>query len=310
MSSLVRICAVNFWDGFTLESGFLKYLFDQALGSFQVVLTQEEADIVLTTPVQPRRRRWYRPRPTGWISHPDKTIAVIRENQRPKYRWYRYSMSSDFDTYGGRNCRVPNWYTQLKWPGLTPDRRFRKPGDPHGFEPFVDIDSLLQPRSVTAADRELFCCFVCSNPEPYRIFCAERLSCIGRIDFFGKIAGKALEVSKYEILSRYRFNLCFENSIFPGYYTEKLLHAWVGGCIPLYYSDPWYAIDFNPKAALNKIHYRTVDEFVNKVAEIDASRDAMLEFSEQPLLLTRPSLDEAIEFLRKTCAEIMSGSRH
>src|SRR5438477_5869415 len=226
MSSLIRICAVNFWDGFTLETGFIKHLFDEAFGAFQAVATQEEADVVLTTPVQPKKRRWYRPSRGDVILDPEKTIGVIRENQRPNYRWYRYSMSSDFDTYAGRNCRVPNWYTQLKWPGIIPDKRSRKPGDPHGFEPLVDIDVLLEPRRTNVVERERFCCFVSSNAEPYRIFCAERLSCAGQVDCYGRTAGKIVEGSKYDLLSSYRFNLCFENSIFPGYYTEKLLHAW------------------------------------------------------------------------------------
>ena len=50
MGPLLKICAVNFWDGFSLESGFVKYLLDLALDSFLVVPTQQEADIVLTTP--------------------------------------------------------------------------------------------------------------------------------------------------------------------------------------------------------------------------------------------------------------------
>lgn len=40
--------------------------------------------------------------------------------------------------------------------------------------------------------------------------------------------------SKYEVLSRYRFCLCFENMAMQGYITEKLFDCFYAGTIPLY----------------------------------------------------------------------------
>ncbi len=128
------------------------------------------------------------------------------------------------------------------------------------------------------------------------------------MDIFGAVTGKPAQRSKYEILAPYRFNLCFENSIFPGYYTEKLLHAWVAGCIPLYFADSWCRLDFNPKALINRNDFSTIDDFVNHVASINKSRDAMNDLFKQPLLENRPTLDPAIRFLRQAGAEIMKSS--
>ena len=144
--------------------------------------------------------------------------------------------------------------------------------------------------------------------ELHRLLCAERLSDISRVDRFGAIAGKPVRRSKNEILAPYRFNLCFENSIFPGYYTEKLLQAWVAGCIPLYYSDRWCSLDFNPKAMINRMDFSSVDEFVQHVASINASPEAMKELYDQPLLTKRPTLDPAIRFLRQAGETIMNAS--
>jgi hypothetical protein len=303
-----RICAVNFWPGFSLETGLVKYLFDRALESFAVVASEKEADIVLTS-VFPKHARLYRyiPVPQKWPLFPEKTIGIVWENQRPNYRKYRFSLSSDFDSYGGRNCRVPLWYMQLNWPGIVSNQTPADGRTLHGFEPLVEIDSLLEPRSSpNVADKELFCCMIASNPEPHRMLCVERLSTIERVDLFGPIAGTPYRASKYDLLSRYRFNLCFENSIFPGYYTEKLLQAWVGGCLPLYYSDGWFKFDFNQKALVNRIAFRSIDEFVVHVASLHASRVAMNEIFAQPLLTKRPTLDDAIAFLARSCAEIMN----
>ena len=301
----MRICAINFWSGFTLEAGFWKLLLDHAFNSFTITSSEKDADIVLTG-VYMKKRRWYRPGRKPWPSYPEKTIGVITENQRPNYQHYKFSFSSDFDSYGGRNFRVPSWHRQIRWPGLIPNAPDIDPMAGRAFEPPVELDLLLQPRpGPSVADRELFCCLVARNPEPHRMMCAERLSKIGRVDLFGAIAGKSAHRSKYEILAPYRFNLCFENSIFPGYYTEKLLQAWVAGCIPLYYSDGWCSLDFNPKAMINRINFSTIDEFVDHVASINASREAMNELFDQPLLAKRPTLDPAIEFLRQAGTEIM-----
>lgn len=308
MALPLKIYVMNFWKGFSLEAGFLRHLLDLAFGSFVVTPHESDADLVLTS-VYPKQQRWYRPPRKQWSSHPEKTIAVIWENQRPDYRRYRFSISSDFDSYGGRNCRVPLWYTQIQWPGLVREGLRPVPGASQGFEPLVDLDSLLRARPTpSAADREMFCCLVSGHPERHRQLCVEQLSSVGRVDLFGTIAGKPVPRSKYEILAPYRFNLCFENSIFPGYYSEKLLHAWVAGCIPLYFSDSWYRLDFNPKAMINRINFSTIDEFVDHVTSINASREAMNELFDQPLLTKRPTLDPAIRFLKQAGAAIMKSS--
>jgi hypothetical protein len=311
MASPVTVCAINFWSGFSLESGFVKYLLEQAVGPFTIVSNEKDADIVLTSVFgRRRRRRWYRRYAQDWPAYPDRTIAVIWENERPNYQHYRFSLSSDFDSYGDRNCRVPLWFAQLHWPGYT--NPLPAPGQPfaHGYEPLVDIDMLMRPRpDANAAGRESFCCLVAANPEPHRMWSVERLSTVAPVDLFGAIAKKPMHMSKYELLSRYRFNLCFENSVFPGYYTEKLLHAWASGCIPLYYSDRWFSEDFNPKAAINRIDFPALDDFVRHVAAVNASADAMTEIAAQPLLTRRPTLDHAIAFLRRACEDIMAAAR-
>jgi hypothetical protein len=46
---------------------------------------------------------------------------------------------------------------------------------------------------------------------------------------------KGWEDTKQEILSRYHFNLCFENTNWPFYCTEKIWQSVLGGCLPIYY---------------------------------------------------------------------------
>lgn len=43
---------------------------------------------------------------------------------------------------------------------------------------------------------------------------------------------------KILIMQKYRFALCFENCVFPGYVTEKIFDCFFSGCIPIYYGAP------------------------------------------------------------------------
>ena len=43
---------------------------------------------------------------------------------------------------------------------------------------------------------------------------------------------------KRDVLSHYRFSICYENAVFPGYITEKPFDCWFAGCIPVYLGAP------------------------------------------------------------------------
>ncbi len=43
------------------------------------------------------------------------------------------------------------------------------------------------------------------------------------------------QASKIDILKQYHFNLCFENTNWPHYCTEKIWNSIQGGCLPIYY---------------------------------------------------------------------------
>jgi hypothetical protein len=308
MSKSVKIYAFNFWRGFSMESGFVPYLLRRALGPFDLARTEHEADIVLVS-VFPRFQRLRGILPAivrETPKFPEKSIGLLWENQRPDYRKYAYSLSSDFDSYGGRNARVPVWYAQIKWPDRLDTAASKDAKVWDGFEPLVSVESLMMPRKPSPPEqRKRFCCFVAANREPHRVLAAQALERVSEVDLYGPIAGKPFRGSKYDLLRDYKFNLCFENSTFPGYYTEKMLQAWVGGCIPLYYSDPWFHVDFNRKAALNRIDCSSLEEFASQVAALNRSPDAFAEMFSEPLLTREPRIEPVLRFLGEACTAIL-----
>jgi len=45
-------------------------------------------------------------------------------------------------------------------------------------------------------------------------------------------------VSKGEVMRFYKFAIVYENAVFPGYLTEKILDAFFAGCVPVYLGAP------------------------------------------------------------------------
>jgi hypothetical protein len=50
--------------------------------------------------------------------------------------------------------------------------------------------------------------------------------------------GEIPALDKLAVLSRYKFAICFENTAFPGYVTEKIFDCLVTDCIPVYLGAP------------------------------------------------------------------------
>lgn len=50
--------------------------------------------------------------------------------------------------------------------------------------------------------------------------------------------GEIPPLDKVRTLAKYQFALCFENTSFPGYITEKIFDALAAGCIPVYRGAP------------------------------------------------------------------------
>lgn len=84
---------------------------------------------------------------------------------------------------------------------------------------------------------------------------------------------------KLETLRHYRFALCFENCVFPGYVTEKVFDCFLSGCIPIYLGAPDIT-DFIPKESFIDSRefgdYVELERFLREMSEKDARtfRDA------------------------------------
>jgi len=137
-------------------------------------------------------------------------------------------------------------------------------------------------------ERPNFVCAFVGNAEPVRIRAIQALQTIGRVDVFGAAVGLPVP-HKYEIARDYRFMLCFENDLYPGYVTEKALEAYECGCIPL-----WRGLDaanvLNAGAVINAANFQSLKDFANYVQAVDSSPKRKEAYSREPLFTTQPDL--------------------
>lgn len=137
-----------------------------------------------------------------------------------------------------------------------------------------------------------FCSFVVKNPG-----CEKRNSFFHRLNAYKPVAsagplfnnypplarGEDSVKSKLEFLPKFKFNLCFENSSYPGYATEKLYEALVGKTVPIYWGSPTIECDFNPRAFLNWHEYQDDDKFFDAIVELDNDSEAYTNMFLEPM---------------------------
>jgi hypothetical protein len=102
-------------------------------------------------------------------------------------------------------------------------------------------------------------------------------------------------LNKFAELQKFAFNLCPENGMHPGYYTEKIPEAFMAGCLPITWADENVKIDFNPKAFIN-LAPMSGTNFV-ELADILHSKTKLAAYAEQALIINRPSLQALKRFL-------------
>lgn len=133
--------------------------------------------------------------------------------------------------------------------------------------------------------RSKFCCAFIRNPEPTRLAAIDALRQIGEVDVFGPITGRMV-ASKHEVARNYRFMLCMENDLYPGYVTEKPIEAWASGCIPL-----WWGLDrdrtLNSGSLVNLADFPGLEAFVERVSTVNAD-EALLESMWRERLVQSP----------------------
>lgn len=279
----MKISFADFWGGFDPSNNFLLYLFQEIVGNISVVDNINDSDMLIYANFGSQHLQADRSRV--------KKVFYTGENIRPNFNECDGSLTFDFNSYGGKNVRLPLWLMNIDW--------YNKGtyGNPEGLIPVDKINN----NKFTGKPKTKFCCIINNHLANQRKEIFNALNSYKPVDGYGNCFANRFdgECKKYEILSEYKFTICFENSIHPGYHTEKLFHAKTAGCLPIYNGAKEVQQDFNPKCFLNLQNFDSTQEFVDKIIELDNNKFLYEQYVSEPLFISAPSLEKYCQEIRK-----------
>jgi hypothetical protein len=220
-------------------------------------------------------------------NNPDFLIYSCYGTEHLNYSCYRVF-------YNGENLRT-NWNAcdfAFGFDYVKDERYFRLPN----WIWYENANELLKPKNKKNAllNKTGFCSFVVSNPNSSkRIDFFNKLSKYKKVDSGGRYLnniGRPVE-NKLEFISRYKFNIAFENSSYPGYTTEKIIEPLLMGVVPIYWGNKLVTNDFNRNAFLNYNDFKNDEDLIEKIIELDNNDDSYAQMYSEPSYLnnTLPS---------------------
>jgi hypothetical protein len=265
----MNISFLDFWGGFDVNNNFFIHLLRQIMENVNVT-NPNKADIIIFSCFG---------NSNNFFTH-CKKIFYTGENIRPDFNKCDYSFTFDYDSYGGKNIRIPLWLMQFDF--------FNKKsyGNPEFLIPLEFITN-IQSNRFYHTKKENFCVIINNHLANKR---EDILKCLIKdknkiVHGYGKIFNNSFdgEENKLNILSKFKFNICFENGIHSGYYTEKIIHAKIANCVPIYYADSNCNLDFNKNSFLNLTDYESINHLCEDILELDNDNKKYKKISDEPL---------------------------
>ena len=103
---------------------------------------------------------------------------------------------------------------------------------------------------------------------------------------------------KFEFLRKRKFNLCYENGMYPGYVTEKIYHAFYSNTIPIYWGSPTVALDFNIDAIISRHEFESDEEMITYIKTVDNDNAFYNYMCCKPILNPRNKFFDMDRFVR------------
>lgn len=259
----IKINFGYFWKGFDINDNY----FTRLLSKRYKVIISDNPDFYLFTHSYYTGKRDY-------LNYNCHRIFFGWENIRADWNICDYVFDSDFNNENTRHKRFPMWVS-------------------------YGLEQLCKSKNIsTFEQKKKFCCMLVSNPKAKeRIEFFHKLSRYKQVDSAGRYLnniGHSVE-NKMDFIKDYKFVISFENSSHPGYTTEKLIEPMFVNSIPIYWGNPDVQIDFNTKSFVNINDFKSYDEAIKYIIELDSNEDKYLKMAAQPWLNNNRLADEFSE---------------
>ena len=221
----------------------------------------------------PDARRWLRVMP---VFKPGKFVRVFMtgENVEPLMDECDFAISFSTIIDHPNHLFLPLWVYDLRQWGFS-------------------AASLLKPADAdwerVASEKTKFCNFIYAHPVRFRDAVFTAVNKYRRVDAPGRcqnnMDGRLLLPGfpgKIAFIRPYKFTLAVENSIWPGYATEKLVQPMFCNSIPVYVGDPLARHSFDPDSYIDFTRFRSLREMAEFVREVDNDKSLYLKMLAAP----------------------------
>jgi hypothetical protein len=279
MRSKIKIAFSDFWGGFEYNPenkiDFDNIFYKMLSKEFQIEIS-EQPDFLIFSVFG-----------NNHLKYNCKKIFYTGENIRPDFNKCDYSISFDY-LDDSRNLRFPLSAITLYESGIFDN-----------FEKELDFEKIKN-------EKTKFCNFIFSNPNAQlRNLLFSELSKYKKVDSGGRAFNNIgyLVDNKLKFQNDYKFTIAFENSEYPGYTTEKIVHPKLVNSIPIYWGNPLVEKDWSTKAFINAYNFRNLNELIEFIVEVDNNYELYYQILMEPHFNTPKSADldhvNLLEFFSK-----------
>ena len=253
---------------------------------------------------------------TTWKQVPSSVPKILFSAENwplpsdPSISLYVTSSYKEDDTH----IRLPTWMTFLDWYSTATELPVDSTANPIRFP----VSLAMRPHPVPFSQRPHFCGFVVSNPTcAFRNQAFQHINQYKKVDSGGSLynnmgqplalrypGGGGGDLSKYHFFSERRFSISFENGQAPGYITEKVLHAKMAGCVPLYWGDAKTDMDFVPNSFINVSAVTDPQKLIQIIQSLESRPDLCEKLAATPIL-DEERKQNALSLLSRVSQRIM-----
>lgn len=231
-------------------------------------------------------------------------IFYTRENLPHNTIDCDYSITNDIAADNPNHLRIPNWKDHIDWSeNNSVDKLHYSEQIGKRFGSLLKISELMKPQGSDFIFKNRNMSLITSHLREPRRSMYLKFSSHFKVDGYGPFFDKRIKhhnksnFTKKEIMSDYAFNLCPENTLYPGFYTEKVPESFIAKSLPITWADHNINYDFNEKAFINLINY----QFNNyeDIIELLKQDSFLKKFTHEPLLLKSINLEKETIFIEK-----------
>lgn len=259
MKKEIKIKFTGFWPGFNQEHNFITQVLEK---HYRVVISDIPDYIFCSVLGEPYEECKYDGIRIHWNG----------ENYTPDFNIHDYGISYNNLLLEDRHLQYPLYLVSEKHLSLIPEKHL-----------YVS-DDILQ-------SKPYFCNFIYGTSRDFR---EEAFDVFNRYKpVMSPGTGKnnmpdhplvQTHDQKLDFLNKSKFTIAFDSTSLPGFATEKIMHAFAGKTIPIYFGDPHIGKHFNKKAFIDVADYDyDLEKVLERVIEIDQNDELYLSILREPV---------------------------